>query len=70
MKTPKEIASCSPDTATELYRQLEYYRNMMPFCIGFSEKHYASTQEAKNVDAVLAAYRNETGIKESAKPSP
>lgn len=62
-------SACSAATSAALYRLLEYHRNLMPFCVGMSEKEYAETQEAKNADAVLAAYREETGAKASAKPS-
>lgn len=60
---------CSAETAAELYRLLEYYRNFMPFCLGMSEADYAATQEAINADAALSAYRDQTGTVADLKPS-
>lgn len=61
--------TCSASTSAELYRLLEYYRKFMPFCVGTSEKEYSETQEAKNADAALNAYREETGAEADTKPS-
>jgi hypothetical protein len=60
---------CSAEIAAELYRLLEYYRNFMPFCVGKSESNYATTREAINADAALAAYREQTGMVADRKPS-
>jgi hypothetical protein len=60
---------CSAETAAELYRRLEYYRNFMPSCLDMTEADYAATQEAINADAALSAYREQTGTEAGIKPS-
>lgn len=61
---------CSPEVAAALYRRLEYYRDVIPFCLDMSEEKYANTQEAKLADAALESYRKETGQVASPKPTP
>ena len=52
---------CSPQTAAQLYAQLEYYREYVPYMLDMSPERYSQTQEAINVDTALKAYRDETG---------
>lgn len=56
---------CSAKAAAMLYAQLEYYRAYMPSILKWSEEQYAATQEAKNADAALDAYRRETGAEDT-----
>lgn len=58
------------DLADDLYGQLEYYRNFMPYCVGMTEIEYANTQEAKGADRILSNYRKATGIEAEPKPTP
>lgn len=57
-----DIKPCSPKVALNLYELLEYYREYVPYMLKMSHEQYATTQECKNVDEALAAYRAETGV--------
>jgi hypothetical protein len=58
MNEPKP---CTPETAALLHWMLDYYREYFPYAVGMTHEKYATTQEAKNADAALKAYRDETG---------
>ena len=56
---------CSPKVALNLYGLLEYYREYVPYMLDITDEDYAKTQECKNVDAALSAYRAETGAEKT-----